>query len=107
MKKNSKVEVEDNRSDVQKDMDALSEVRDILFSGFKATNSVATRIEIAHSMTNVINTRQNSELLQLRIWGILDEHEHNHGHEDDEHCPDCGGLMDEHEPGPKKNNDNN
>ncbi len=107
MKKIKEIEVEDNRSDVQKDMDALSKVRDILLSRFETVNTDSARVEIAHSLTNVINARQNSELLQLRIWGILDEHEHNHEHEDDDHCPDCGGLMTEHNPEQKKNNDNN
>jgi hypothetical protein len=102
-----KVEVEDNRSDIQKDMDALSEVRDLLLNDFKSACDSDEKSVVAHSLTHVINARQNSELLQLRIWGILDEHERNHGDDDGEHCPDCGELMTEHDQEPKKNNDNN
>lgn len=76
---------EDDRSDIQKDMDVLSEIRDELVQVFKKSKS---KIDIANTITHVINARQNSELLQLRIWGLLEGHEH-----DDENCPDCGEPM--------------
>lgn len=76
----------DDRSDIQKDMDALSQIRDDLLSDFKKAKS--DKIDLANTITHVINARQNSELLQLKIWGLLEGHEH-----DDENCPDCGEPM--------------
>ena len=76
--------MEDDRSDIQIDMDVLSEARDTLISQISGKMSSANKVMLINSLLAVIKARQESELLQLRIWGMLEEH--------DENCPECNEV---------------
>lgn len=79
----------DDRNDCQKDMDVLSSVRDSLHKSFSDKGAlVEQKLSIAAAITGVVHARQDAELLQLRIWKMM---EHDHGGKDE--CPDCGGPM--------------
>lgn len=84
----SSTEEDNDMSDIEKDMEVLSNVRDLLLVDIKKTKDAGDKLGLVRSVIDVIQARQNSELLQLRIWGMLGDHDH-----DEESCPDCGEPM--------------
>lgn len=94
-KVNENNEFSDDDGDIEQDMKTLGQVRDNLFTAFKASNDIVQKVSIAHQITEVVKSRQESELFLLRVTGFFDR---EHDYDDHDGCPECDAEM-------KKGND--
>ena len=74
-------ENDDKKSDIELDIEALSDARDIIACEMANIKNISSKVLLADSLIKIIKARQESELFQLRIWGVLENH--------DENCTEC------------------
>jgi hypothetical protein len=87
-------EISEDDSDIVQDMKTMGQVRDIFLSELKDNTSldIHAKISLANALNAVVKSRQDSELLLLRLNGLFDD-----GPCDDELCETCAAERQEFE----------
>lgn len=88
-----------NDNDIERDMKTLGQIRDDLFLAFKTSTDINAKVSIAAAIQSTCHSRQNSEVLMLRLGGYFD-----HEGDEDYVCPDCQAELAGHNHGTPESN---
>lgn len=70
-------ENDNKKSDIELDIETLSDMRDYLCHQITLNKNIVNKSLLVESLIKIIKARQESELFQLKIWGIIEDYEQN------------------------------